>query len=62
MLKGSNLVSFSKLIDENNFNYCLFCCTGNGTKTTSTDDMLETENNRMVDELASKVSRLKGVR
>lgn len=33
-----------------------------GSRTTSTDEMLETENNRMVDELAAKVSRLKGVR
>ena len=35
---------------------------GMGSKTTSTDEMLETENNRMVDDLAAKVSRLKGVR
>jgi len=32
-----------------------------GSRTTSTDEMLETENNRMVDDLAAKVSRLKGV-
>jgi len=36
--------------------------TGMGSRTTSTDEMLETENNRMVDDLAAKVSRLKGVR
>ena len=36
--------------------------TGMGSRTTSTDQMLETENNRMVDDLAAKVSRLKGVR
>lgn len=35
--------------------------TGMGSRTTSTDEMLETENNRMVDDLAAKVSRLKGV-
>ena len=35
--------------------------TGMGSRTTSTDEMLETENNRMVDDLATKVSRLKGV-
>lgn len=34
---------------------------GMGSRTTSTDEMLETENNRMVDDLAAKVSRLKGV-
>ena len=32
-----------------------------GSRSASTDEMLETENNRMVDELAVKVSRLKGV-
>ncbi|XP_058973309.2 BET1-like protein [Pocillopora verrucosa] len=32
-----------------------------GSRTTSTDEMLETENNRMVDDLAAKVSRLKGI-
>lgn len=32
-----------------------------GSRSTSTDEMLETENNRMVDDLAAKVSRLKGV-
>ncbi|KAJ7351041.1 BET1-like protein [Desmophyllum pertusum] len=32
-----------------------------GSRTTSTDEMLETENNQMVDELAAKVSRLKGI-
>lgn len=35
---------------------------GNGSKKTSTDEMLEAENNRLVGSLASKVSRLKGVR
>ena len=35
---------------------------GMGSRITSTDEMLETENNRMVDDLAAKVSRLKGVR
>ncbi|XP_078366507.1 BET1-like protein [Oculina patagonica] len=34
---------------------------GMGSKTASTDEMLETENNRMVDDLAAKVSRLKGI-
>lgn len=37
----------------------LACCAG--SRTTSTDEMLETENNRMVEDLAAKVSRLKGV-
>ena len=33
-----------------------------GSRGASTEEMLETENNRMVDDLAAKVSRLKGVR
>ncbi|KAK2566322.1 BET1-like protein [Acropora cervicornis] len=32
-----------------------------GSRSTSTDEMLETENNRMVNDLAAKVSRLKGI-
>lgn len=32
-----------------------------GSRTTSADEMLETENNRMVEDLAAKVSRLKGI-
>ncbi|CAH3015578.1 unnamed protein product [Porites evermanni] len=32
-----------------------------GARSTTTDEMLETENNRMVDDLAAKVSRLKGI-
>ena len=41
--------------------FCYFDRCHTGSRSASTEEMLETENNRMVDELAAKVSRLKGV-